>query len=105
MDRIGYVYFQEVYAGTLQETETGYKFIYDAAYLESGIPIGYNFPLTQRVYYSDDLFPFFENLVSEGWLLDLQSITQHIDTSDEFGILLRNGKDLTGAVNILTERL
>ncbi|MBI9102622.1 MAG: HipA N-terminal domain-containing protein [Spirochaetales bacterium] len=97
MDRIGYVYFRGIYAGELQESEIGYKYICNASYLETGVPIGFNFPLSQAVYFNEELFPFFENLICEGWLLKLQSSIQYIDPSDKFGILIRNGKNLTGA--------
>lgn len=42
-----------------------------------------------------------ENLVAEGWLKKIQSQAQKIDENDSFGLLLENGKDLTGAVTIL----
>ena len=44
--------------------------------------------------------PFFENLVSEGWLRKLQSQQQKIDENDRFGLLLANGGDLVGAVTV-----
>lgn len=104
MDRIGYVYFNNIFAGTLINTQEGFSFTYDNDYLIYGSPIGYNFPLKKIKYYSLELFPFFENLVSEGWLLDLQSNMQHIDKKDKFGILLNNGKDLIGAVTIRKDK-
>lgn len=105
MDRIAYVYFNNLYAGEIAETSEGFSFIYDSNYMLSGTPIGFNYPITQIKYFSQNLFPIFENLASEGWLLDLQSNIQHIDKSDKLGILLNNGKDLIGAITILGETL
>ena len=105
MDRVGYVYFNELFAGVLSESADGFIFIYDAEYILNGTPIGFNYPLEQQIYRSAELFPVFENLVSEGWLLKLQSRMQHLDESDKFGLLLNNGKDLIGAITIHKEKL
>lgn len=104
MDRIGYIYFNNLFAGTLINSSEGYTFTYDSDYTINGTPIGFNFPFSKLKYYSLDLFPFFENLVSEGWLLDLQCSMQHIDKDDKFGILLNNGQDLVGALTIRKEK-
>lgn len=105
MDRIAYVYLYEQYAGEIQETSKGFNFVYDSNYILTGTPIGFNYPFTQIKYFSPFLFPIFENLVSEGWLLNLQSSLQHIDKSDKLGILINNGKDLIGAITIQREIL
>lgn len=105
MDRIAYVYFNNLYAGKIAETSEGFSFIYDSNYILYGTPIGFNYPFSRIKYLSQNLFPIFENLVSEGWLLDLQSNLQHLDKSDKLGILLNNGKDLIGAITILEETL
>ena len=45
-------------------------------------------------------FPFFESLVSEGWLLKIQSQALKIDERDFFSMLLENGEDLIGGIKI-----
>lgn len=105
MDRIAYIYFNGFFAGTITESPEGFTFIYDTNYTINGTPIGFNYPFTQLRYFSTNLFPVFENLVSEGWLLDLQSSIQHIDKKDKFGILLNNGLDLTGAITVRKEKI
>ncbi|MDC7234687.1 MAG: HipA N-terminal domain-containing protein [Spirochaetales bacterium] len=100
MDRIGYVYFDNRFAGRLTEQNPGYLFEYDSSYISDGIPLGYNFPLSQTRYYSGTLFPLFENLLSEGWLLDIQAARSRLGHSDSFGILLKHGQDLIGAISI-----
>ena len=105
MDRLGYVYYGGKYAGELNELEFGYQFSYDPAYIVSGEPISFNFTFDKLIYNSAELFPYFENLISEGWLKEVQCKTQHIDSRDSFGLLLENGRDLVGAVTILKERV
>jgi serine/threonine-protein kinase HipA len=105
MDRVAYVYFNDLYVGKIYETSEGFNFVYDSNYILTGTPIGFNYPFKQTKYFSQSLFPIFENLVSEGWLLNLQSKMQHIDKKDKLGILINNGKDLIGAITILKEVL
>lgn len=100
MDRIANVYFDNRLAGTLTQIEDEYKFTYHTDYLAGGTPLSFNLPLQEDAFVSTQLFPFFENLVSEGWLRRLQSQQQKIDESDRFGLLLANGRDLIGAVHI-----
>ena len=104
MGRIAKVYYQGQLAGVLEEvSNAGYTFTYSASYLIDGVPISFLFPLRQAPYTSEGLFPFFENLVSEGWLQKLQSQHQNIDEHDRFGLLIFNGKDLVGAVTVEPE--
>lgn len=104
MDRVAYVYNHDVFAGMLRELDSGYQFVYDSEYASIGSPIGFNFPFSQLEYYSAELFPLFENLLSEGWLLGIQTRMQHIDSSDSFKLLMENGKDLLGSITVLKER-
>jgi serine/threonine-protein kinase HipA len=94
------VYYQDRLAGTLTESTEGFQVIYDTDYLAVGTPISFNLPLQEASFYSEQLPSFFENLTSEGWLRKLQCKLQHIDKSDDFGLLLANGRDLIGAVSV-----
>jgi serine/threonine-protein kinase HipA len=98
--RVARVLYQGKLAGTLEEDESGYSFTYDHEYLAGGMPISYRLKLREAPYRSERLMPFFENLVSEGWLRKLQSQQQKIDENDRFGLLLANGGDLVGAVTV-----
>lgn len=91
-------------AGTIRETSAGFEFQYDTHYLAGGIPISFNYPLQEETFYYDECPSFFENLASEGWMRKLQSQEQHIDEADPFGLLLVNGRDLTGAVTVTALR-
>lgn len=102
--RTGNVYYNGRLAGVLVEDNDGIvRFTYDALYRIDGQSIAFSMPLTSEPYAYDGLPPFFENLVSEGWMRRVQSQSQHIDQSDSFGLLLLNGRDLIGAVTVIPE--
>lgn len=107
VSRAGQVFFGDREAGRLEElidevgALAGYRFAYDPDYLAGGSPLSFNLPLSEQPYESDHLPSFFENLVAEGWMRQLQSREQHIDENDKFGLLLANGRDLVGAVTVL----
>jgi len=98
----GEVFINHEKAGLLEKTEGKYFFRYLKDYLDSpaACPISYSFPLREMPYESEELFPFFSGLVSEGWLLKMQSQAQKIDERDHFSLLLANGEDLIGAISI-----
>ena len=93
-------------AGSLIKRDSGYEFAYDTAYLAdpAAVPISLAMPLRSESYHSEVLFPFFDGLLPEGWLLDLTCATAKIDKDDKFRLLLHTGRDPVGAVGILPER-
>ena len=100
--RTAYVYVRETFAGTLQETDEGYTFQYDPAYLadENAPAVSLTLPRQEEPYTSRTLFAFFDGLIPEGWLLDLVSHNWKIDQRDRFGLLLVACRDCIGAVSI-----
>ena len=101
MGRVVNVYYQGRLAGELEEDDNHqFTFTYCESYMAGGVPISFLLPLQTEPYVSGELMPFFENLVSEGWLQKLQSRLQNIDEHDRFGLLIANGMDLVGAVTI-----
>jgi serine/threonine-protein kinase HipA len=99
----GNVYFKDIYAGKLQEQPDGlYIFTYDPSYLNSNHPpISVSLNLRQEPHISEHaaLHPFFDNLVSEGWLKNIQD--KSINAKNRFACLLNYGYDLIGAVSII----
>lgn len=89
--------------GTLTETETGSRFVYDAAWLRTrdAVPVSLTMPLRPEPYESKGLLPFFENLLPEGWLLELSTAKLKIPKDDAFGLLLATCADCVGAVEVL----
>lgn len=104
--RTAYVYVRETFAGTLKETDSGYSFIYEKAYLESeeASAVSLTLPLQREEYTSKTLFAFFDGLIPEGWLLNLVSHNWKIDLKDRFGLLLVACKDPIGNVCIKEAR-
>ncbi|MDO4543627.1 MAG: HipA N-terminal domain-containing protein [Clostridia bacterium] len=104
--RIAYVYVRNLFAGELRETDAGYEFTYDGAYLRLERPsaVSLTLPLQRESYTSNVLFPFFDGLIPEGWLLDEVCRNWKIDSKDRFGLLLLACKDPIGNVSIREER-
>lgn len=98
------VLMNKIVAGILTETDEGhYTFQYDDAYINNQkLPaISLSFPKRREVYVSDELFPFFFNMLSEGVNKTMQCRTLHIDEDDSFGILLATARnDTIGAITI-----
>lgn len=94
----------KVVAGILTETDDGhYTFKYDDAYLINADlrPISLALPKRKEEYISDELFPFFFNMLSEGANKAIQCRTLKIDEKDYFGLLLATAKyDTIGAITI-----
>lgn len=99
------VWIGNVKAGYLSETDSGYSFIYDKEYLESDNPlaISLTLPIRNTEYTSKTLFPFFDGLIPEGWLLQIAIKNWKISNKDRFGLLLASCKDCIGDVSITDE--
>lgn len=104
--RIAYVYVRNTFAGLLQETDEGYFFQYDSEYLknENASAVSLTLPLQAEAYVSKILFPFFDGLIPEGWLLKVVTDNWKLDRRDRFGILLVSCKDGIGNVSIREEK-
>lgn len=102
MTRKANIYFRETLAGELVEDSDGYKFKYFEQYLLSGTarPISLSMPLQREPFLSKVMFPFFDGLIPEGWLLDIVLETWKLDRRDRMGLLLKCCKDCIGAVSV-----
>jgi serine/threonine-protein kinase HipA len=105
--RKAYVYVRNIYAGVLSETDEGYSFSYVSEYLsrDDAGAVSLTLPLAEQTYTSKTLFPFFDGIIPEGWLLDVVSRNWKIDPQDRFGLLLVACKDSIGNVSIKEERV
>ena len=102
--RQGNVYYMDHFAGVITETSEGeYVFQYDKDYVNDHPDelITFTMPVTEEPYYDNRLFPFFEGLIPEGWLLDIASKNWKIDRNDSMGLLLACCKNCIGAVSII----
>lgn len=103
--RRGRVFVQDRLAGSISETEEGYRFQYEEAYLlsEEALPVSLTLPLRREPYEDRVLFPFFDGLIPEGWLLEVVSHNWKVSTQDRFGLLLLACRDCIGDVRIEAE--
>jgi serine/threonine-protein kinase HipA len=103
MRRAG-IYFDDVLAGILSENGSGeYLFQYTDAYV-AAFPsqfITFSMPVRKEPFIAKALFPFFDGLIPEGWLLDIASKTWKINRNDRMGLLLACCKNCIGAVSVL----
>lgn len=99
-----YVFNPPILAGQLKEADEGYVFTYDADYLVSdgAMPVSLTLPLAGTPYRSTILFPFFDGLIPEGWLLDIAEQNWKLRPNDRFGLLLACCRDCIGAVSIVS---
>ncbi len=89
-------------AGWLSQDENGYHFVYDTQYLKlaDAEPVSLSLPLQEAPFHSKTLFPFFDGLIPEGWLLDIAERNWKLNTRDRMGLLLACCKDCIGAVSV-----
>lgn len=97
------IYFQDQLAGTLVEDENGFTFTYDTNYLHhpAARPVSLTLPLRAEAYQSNVLFPFFDGLIPEGWLLNIAQEHWKIDLRDRMALLLACCQDCIGAVSVV----
>lgn len=97
------VFYKEHFAAMLTETNEGeYVFQYNAEYVKEHPNdfISFNMPVTTNPYTEKRLFPFFEGLIPEGWLLDIASENWKINRNDRMGLLLACCRNCIGAVSV-----
>ncbi|MGK6352669.1 HipA N-terminal domain-containing protein [Parapedobacter sp. DT-150] len=98
------IYYKEQKAGVLTETDNGeYVFEYDQRYLKT-FPewfITFTMPVTDKPYVANRLFPFFEGLIPEGWLLDIAAENWKINRNDRMGLLMACCRNCIGAVSVV----
>ncbi|MGL4464040.1 MAG: HipA N-terminal domain-containing protein [Planctomycetia bacterium] len=88
--------------GVIKESGGTTVFTYSADWLAAAdaTPVSLTLPLRPEPYVFDGLHPFFENLLPEGWLLDVASRKLRISKDDPFGLLLATCADSIGAVEL-----
>jgi serine/threonine-protein kinase HipA len=101
--RQAHVYIRERLAGVVIEDDNGYAFRYfsDWIHSEHAEPASLTMPLTETTYTSKVLFPFFDGLIPEGWLLDIAERSWKLDRRDRMGLLLACCRDCIGAVSVV----
>ena len=85
------IYVNDIFCGILTEDEEGFHFIYDKAYLghQDAVPVSPTM-----------MFPVFDGLIPEGWLLDIASSSWKIDPRDRMSLLMACCKDCIGNISV-----
>ncbi|WP_455625732.1 HipA N-terminal domain-containing protein [Parabacteroides sp.] len=101
--RQAHIFYKDQLAGILTENDAGYEFRYLPEYLslEKAKAVSMTLPLQDEVYTSPVLFPFFDGLIPEGWLLDVALRNTDISILDRMSLLLICCKDCIGAVGVV----
>lgn len=97
------IFYKDLSAGILTENDAGYEFRYLPEYLslETAKAVSLTLPLQEEAYTSPVLFPFFDGLIPEGWLLDVALRNTDISILDRMSLLLACCKDCIGAVSVV----
>ena len=97
------IYRKGILAGILTEDGGEYHFCYDGTYLtrEDAQPVSLTLPLQTDDFVSPVLFPFFDGLIPEGWLLDVVLRNTDISILDRMSLLLLCCKECVGSVSVV----
>ena len=97
------IYRKDIFTGILTEEGGEYRFCYDDTYLarKDAHPISLTLPLQTEAYVSPVLFPFFDGLIPEGWLLDVALRNTDISILDRMSLLLLCCKECIGSVSVV----
>lgn len=107
MTRTAKVFVNELLAGVITESSDGeYSFQYHPDYLanEMNHPVSLTLPIRKEPYVSDQLFPFFDGLIPEGWLMDIGIKNWKLNPKDRMGLLLNLCSDCIGNVSVVYEK-
>lgn len=102
--RQGKVYYKDYLAGIITESDDGeFIFQYADQYVKNHPSefITFTIPVSSKTYKDKRLFPFFEGLIPEGWLLDIASKNWKINPNDRMGLLLACCQNCIGAVSVV----
>ncbi len=101
--RQGEIWVNSTLAGILTENDNGYNFKYEKTYLEkpTAMQVSVTLPLQEEEFQAEHLFPFFDGLIPEGWLLDIAHKNWKINPRDRMGLLLTTCRDCIGNISII----
>ncbi len=97
------VYLRDDIVGELEKTsDREHVFRYFQKYVKdpNAVSIARSLPKRKEPYITDRLHPFFDNLITEGWLLQYTEKIFHIDKANRFALLMATGRAPIGAVTV-----
>lgn len=89
-------------AGILTENDEGFHFQYNDDYLnkKNSQAVSLTLPLQKESFQADNLFPFFDGLIPEGWLLEIAQKNWKLSSRDRMGLLLATCRDCIGNISV-----
>jgi serine/threonine-protein kinase HipA len=98
----GKVLVDNKFAGVIEEREGLFIFKYEESYLklEGALAVSLTLPLRSAPYQQKTMFPFFDGLIPEGWLLNIIEGHWKMNPRDRMGLLLLACKDCIGNVSV-----
>jgi serine/threonine-protein kinase HipA len=98
----GNVYKKEKFAGVIWEDENGCHFQYDESYLKNPVygDISKTLPLRKEEFRHENIIPFFDGLIPEGWLLEIAVENWKLNPRDRMELLLTLCRDNIGDVSV-----
>lgn len=105
MNKRGKVFVDNNFAGIIEQRDGLFIFTYDAEYLKQpgSLPVSLTLPLRLESYEQKTMFPFFDGLIPEGWLLNIIEGNWKINPRDRMSLLLLACRDTIGNVSVVDE--
>ena len=101
--RRGNVYYDDKLCGTITQTDDNlFVFEYtDSWYIDQNAKsVSLTLPKTNKRYESNILFPFFDGLIPEGYLLEIALKKYNISLNDRMSLLLKTCHNPIGIVSV-----
>lgn len=100
MSEKGKAYFKELSCGVIEKEADG---SFSFQYTDDAPAISLTLPVQKEAYKSEELFPFFDGLIPEGWLLNIAQKNWKIPKNDRMALLLTTCQDCIGAAHVLDD--
>ena len=96
------IFINEHFCGILTEDIDGFHFNYDKDYLSmpEAKALSPTMPLQHETFEKEVMFPVFDGLIPEGWMLSIVHNTWKIDPRDRMSLLLACCKDCIGNISV-----
>lgn len=103
--KTGLVYKKDLLAGKIWEDDEGYFFQYEKQYFDNPKygPVSKTLPIREEFYADNNMIPFFDGLIPEGWLLKIAIDNWKLNPRDRMSLLLTLCKDCIGDISIITD--
>ena len=101
--RKGNVYINDSLCGSIVQDDSGFRFSYRREWFTNpdNQPVSLTLPVREEPYVSNILFPFFDGLIPEGYLLEVAIAKFGLRANDRMGLLLKTCQNAIGCVSVV----